>query len=127
MAIVPKNDQIKKLFASTIILTGHLSDVYSCKFAPSGDLLASAGNDGLILIWDVFDSKLKNTACMKGHKHSILDIVWTKDSANIISASADRNIALWDAYTSDRIKVFREHKSTVNSIDFGARGTQLVL
>ena len=33
-------------------LTGHRNQVYHVEFSPRGDLLASAGKDGMVLIWN---------------------------------------------------------------------------
>ncbi len=33
-------------------LTGHRDEVYHVEFSAAGDLLASAGKDGMVLIWE---------------------------------------------------------------------------
>ena len=55
------------------MLSGHSSTVLCSKFSPDGTLLATAGLDKDILIWDIYDN-CKNFSQMSGHKNAILDI-----------------------------------------------------
>ena len=69
-----QNDTALKLMSPNVQLQGHQGDIFSTKFSHCGNFLASAGHDRLILIWDVFDPKVKNLGYCKGHKNAILDL-----------------------------------------------------
>jgi len=80
-------------------LTGHLSEIYSLKFSPDGQYLASAGNDRLIYFWEVFppnDTPTKNIGVLKGHKNAILELVWGPAGDRLYTASSDRQLFVWD-------------------------------
>lgn len=34
---------------------------------------------------------------LNGHKNAVLEVQWTYDSAQIVSASADKTVGVWDA------------------------------
>lgn len=45
--------------ADAVTLTGHERSVRAVAFAPSGDLLASGGLDGKVILWDVAERRLR--------------------------------------------------------------------
>jgi len=63
----------------TMQLTGHQSEIYTLKFSPDGDYLASAGNDRQIFFWDVSSTENPptNVGVLKGHKNAILELAWS--------------------------------------------------
>ncbi len=66
-------------------LTGHRRDVYDVEFSPSGDLLASAGKDGTVRIWDT------------SRWQPVLEIVASQREVNVATFSADgRTVATVD-------------------------------
>jgi len=117
----------KHLFSSSVQLLGHKSGVYTTKFSPSGNLLASGSNDKQILIWDIFDSQCKNTISFKGHSGSILEVSWSRDSATLYSCSADKTFSSWDITEGIRIKKYRGHEGIVNSIDASQTGSDIAV
>lgn len=50
-------------------------------------------------LWNVYGD-CENYNVIEGHKNAVLDVHWTYDSTQIISASADKTIGLWDATVS---------------------------
>ena len=75
----------KRLAAPTVQLSGHQGEIYSIKFSPCGEYLASAGHDRQIYFWDVFPDNAaapgenalpRNIGVLKtgGHKNGILEL-----------------------------------------------------
>lgn len=116
----------QKLFAPTVLLTGHQSEVFSVKFNNTGSLLASAGFDKQVLIWDVYKN-CKNTGVLKGHSNAILEVQWSMDGSKLYTAAADKTVCAWDSYTTKRIKKFTGHTGVVNSCHPSRRGLDLVV
>lgn len=48
------------------------------------------------VLWDVY-GECRNYSVLSGHKNAVLEVQWTYDSAQIVSASADKTIGVWDA------------------------------
>jgi len=53
--------------------------------------------------------------------------VWSRDSEQIYTASADKTAAIFDVETGERIRKLRDHSSYVNSVCASRRGDPLVV
>merc|ERR1719219_2979373 len=53
-----------------MLLTGHGGEVYTAKFHPRGNLLASAGVERQIFLWNVY-GECDNINVMSGHTGAI--------------------------------------------------------
>ncbi|KAJ6291445.1 hypothetical protein OIU76_023505 [Salix suchowensis] len=69
----------------------------------------------------------KNFMVMRGHKNAVLDLHWTTDGSQIITASPDKTVRAWDVETGKQIKKMAEHSSFVNSCCPSRRGPPLVV
>eukprot|EP01103_Thecamoeba_quadrilineata_P012883 TRINITY_DN3436_c0_g1_i1.p1 TRINITY_DN3436_c0_g1~~TRINITY_DN3436_c0_g1_i1.p1 ORF type:complete len:352 (+),score=65.86 TRINITY_DN3436_c0_g1_i1:56-1111(+) len=107
-------------------LTGHLGEIYSLKFSPDGDSIASSSFDKSIFLWKVFGECI-NYGVLKGHQNAVLEVAWSSDGTSLYSASADKTGAMWDAQTLTRTKKLSGHTSIVNCLSSSRRGPQLVV
>jgi Prp8 binding protein len=64
-------------------------------------------------LWDVY-GECKNYNVLTGHKSAVLEIKWNAEN-KIVSASADKSVALWDASSGSRIRKLTDHTAIVNS------------
>jgi WD40 repeat protein len=72
-------------------------------FDASGQLLAAAGHDRTIQIWDT--SNGKNLTALKGHSGSILSLVFSPDSRFLTSSSTqDKSVRLWDVMSGTLLR-----------------------
>ena len=55
-----------QLYAPTMLLTGHGGEVFTCKFSPDGQTLASGSHDKHIFLWRVFGEECENHMMLKG-------------------------------------------------------------
>lgn len=104
-----------------MLLQGTEAEVYTCKFSPDGDLLATAGHDRNISLWRTWD-ECENFASLRGHKNAILELHWSYNGERIISASPDKTIRAWDTTRGLQVKRMGEHTDAVNSCAFMRRG-----
>jgi len=103
-----------ELAAPIMHLSGHAAEVFCCKFGPYGDILASAGFDRQIYLWNVFGD-CENLCCLSGHTGAILQLQFTKDGKNVVTCSTDKTMALWDLEAGTRVRRFKAHTGFVNS------------
>ncbi|KAG0431946.1 hypothetical protein HPB47_021260, partial [Ixodes persulcatus] len=75
-------------------LEGHVWDIYTCRFFPSGVVVLSGGADMQLKIWSAETGKCPVT--MKGHSAAIHDTCVVDQGRNVISASKDGTARLWD-------------------------------
>ncbi|WP_166830583.1 WD40 repeat domain-containing serine/threonine protein kinase [Thalassoroseus pseudoceratinae] len=105
-------------------LKEHEQAVTDVAFSPDGKLLASAGEDRKILIWDVGDWKLLRT--LEGHSSHVTGIDFSPDGQHLVSAGYDKNIILWDAQTGKKLQTLRGNrlkpKATVRAHTEGLMG-----
>ncbi|KAB5512740.1 hypothetical protein OIU85_003116 [Salix viminalis] len=109
-----------------MLLTGHQSAIYTMKFNPAGNVIASGSHDKEIFLWHMH-GECKNFMVMRGHKNAVLDLHWTTDGSQIITASPDKTVRAWDVETGKQIKKMAEHSSFVNSCCPSRRGPPLVV
>ncbi len=70
--------------------------------------------DYFVVLWETFGKNI-NYNVLTGHKNAALEVKWITDIA-IVSCSADKTVALWDANKGQRMRKFAEHSSIVNTV-----------
>jgi WD40 repeat protein len=75
-------------------LKGHKRCIKSLAFSPDGKMLASAGWDKTIKLWDV--AKGKEIATLKEHTAEVNAVAFSPDGKTLASTGRDRTIRLWD-------------------------------
>jgi WD domain, G-beta repeat len=81
--------------------TAHKDSIYTLAFSPDGILLASAGYDRIIKLWNPTDAKLVRE--LKDHSDTIYAVAFHPDGKLLASGSADRAVKVWDATTGRRL------------------------
>ena len=66
-----------------------------CCFSPSFTILATAGDDETVCLWDISSQTLIRN--LTGHDSMVITCAFTPDSAYLISGSTAGDLKLWDA------------------------------
>jgi WD40 repeat protein len=86
----------------------HGGNVQAIAYSPDGKLLASAGNNKLIRIWDSRSGREVMT--LSGHQQAVRGIAFVKNpdgkpSLLLVSGSVDKTVRIWDLDTGAEKKV----------------------
>lgn len=81
----------------SVDLTGHVDVVSAIAFNPDGTILASAGRDAEILLWDVASGERLGT--LSGHAGAIRDLAFSPDGTLLASGAEDGTLRLWEVST----------------------------
>jgi WD40 repeat protein len=69
--------------------------VLALAYSPDGTRLASAGDDGVVRVWDAND--FHALFALRGHADAISGIAYSIDGRLLASVSFDRTVRIWDA------------------------------
>ncbi|XP_068756975.1 proteasomal ATPase-associated factor 1-like [Montipora capricornis] len=94
-------------------LEGHISDVDTCRFFPSGKVVLSGGADLRLKIWSTEDGSCPVT--LKGHTGGVVDTAIIDRGRNILSCSRDGSARLWDCGEAKCLAVVSKSDCPVNS------------
>ncbi|KAG8306323.1 Proteasomal ATPase-associated factor 1, partial [Homalodisca vitripennis] len=93
-------------------LTGHVGDVYKCKFFPSGVVVLSGGADMQLKIWCALTGTCPVT--LVGHTMAVTDFDFIGRGKNVLSVSKDGLAKLWCCASSSCIADLVKLGSTIN-------------
>ena len=101
--------------------------------APGIHLLASAGDDCLIRLWEIAapsadplrgGSRLLRT--LAGHRRSVYALACSPDSSLLASGGREAEVWLWQTESGRRSRAFTGHSADVKALCFRTDGAQLV-
>eukprot|EP00066_Takifugu_rubripes_P003048 XP_003965374.1 PREDICTED: WD repeat-containing protein 41 [Takifugu rubripes] len=110
-------EQPKNWFTELQVLKGHF-DIVRFLVQIDDFRFASAGDDGLVLVWNVETGEQLQE--LRGHSQQITAITtFSSDSAShtsLITASSDRSLSLWDPDSGNRVQTISELQSSVKCL-----------
>jgi WD40 repeat protein len=96
---------------------------FAVAFSPDGSLVAAAGADRTIWIWEVASGKLQAT--IEDHADWIFDLAFSPDSKRLASASRDKTCKVFDVAKKESLVTFPGHAQTVYTVAFSPDGKQV--
>jgi len=98
-------------------LDGLTSNVVFLKFSPIDDkLLATAGRDSDVNLWDV-----ESNTCLKtltGHNGLVFSVDWHANGKNLATTGSDHKVILWDVELGKCVKILHGHTGHVSCVKF---------
>ena len=102
-------------------LRANQQGVLALAHSPEGSLLASAGSDGTVKLWDAQTGAA--VATLKGHNDRVLAVAFSTDGKRLASCSADGTVRLWDVARRQAAgPPLTEHVGAVLALAFSAEG-----
>ncbi|XP_061553839.1 WD repeat-containing protein 41 isoform X5 [Phycodurus eques] len=107
-------EQPKNRFTELQVLKGHF-DIVRFLVQIDDFRCASAGDDGLVLVWNVETGERVQE--LRGHSRQITAMaVFRRGDVRLVTASSDRSVALWDPDTGNRVQTVLDLQSSVKCI-----------
>ena len=121
-------------------MDNHLNCVNCVRWSSDGKYLASAGDDKVIMIWQIArynNSSAGNSlfggsanaeiwrcvATLRGHSGDILDLNWSKTEQWLASCSVDNTVIIWNtAKWNEIVTTLRGHTGLVKGVSFDPIG-----
>ncbi|CAL0303083.1 unnamed protein product [Lupinus luteus] len=100
------------------------SKVVCCHFSSDGKLLASAGHDKKVVLWNM--ETLQTEITPVEHNLIITDVCFRPNSTQLATSSFDTTVRLWDAAApSFSLQAYTGHTAHVMSLDFHPKKNDL--
>eukprot|EP00178_Gracilaria_changii_P021080 TRINITY_DN6256_c0_g3_i1.p1 TRINITY_DN6256_c0_g3~~TRINITY_DN6256_c0_g3_i1.p1 ORF type:complete len:2140 (-),score=297.08 TRINITY_DN6256_c0_g3_i1:2992-9411(-) len=95
-------------------LVGHHFPVFTTLFDHSARLIVTGSDDNLIKIWCAHTAFLQHT--LRGHDSNIVELVMHPTKPQVISASSDTTLRVWDLTTGAALHVLDGGAKEVNAV-----------
>jgi WD40 repeat protein/serine/threonine protein kinase len=139
---LPKGEatDVVQLYEYATEFSGHNGAVYTARFSPKGDLVATGGADNLVMVWNPDDAQpvdiekrldgapepKANHLQLAGHDKPVRSVAFSPHGELLLSGSDDNAVRVWDLASGRSLKVLRGHGNAVRSSEFSPDGNYVV-
>jgi WD40 repeat protein len=104
-------------------LVGHDRNVFGIAFRGDGEQLASAGDDGKVILWNLATAEPIRT--YHGYGTGFHSVVFRDDGQQLAAGTSDGTELVWDAETGDQLHQLTLHGRPVESLSWPTDGAHL--
>jgi WD40 repeat protein len=104
---------------------GHKEQLIALAISPNGHLLASAGNDRGIKLWDLATGRFLQTLAVPPVGIQIRSLAFSPDGQLLASAGSEKTIRIWAVGTGQERQVLAGHGDLVGGVAFSPDGRRL--
>lgn len=106
-------------------LAKHSGDVVAVTYSPDGKLLATAGSDKKVILWEARTGKELMT--LSGHSQGLEDIAFSPDGRYLATASDDKSIKLWSPLNGQELRSLTGFTDVIWKISFSSDSKSLAI
>lgn len=106
-------------------MAGHRGSITAVATHPVYRVVASAGEDATIKVWDMDGGEVERT--LKGHTNVVHGLAFSPDGTQLASCSADLFIKIWNFHdTYECVKTLRGHDHNISAVQWIPPGDRIV-
>jgi dipeptidyl aminopeptidase/acylaminoacyl peptidase len=90
---------------------GHTDVIGDLAMSADGKLLASAGADRLVKVWDL--ATRKEAARIEAHSTQVLTVGFNPDGTQLVTGGADQQLKAWDVKTREQVMALGRYNAPV--------------
>ncbi|MFQ5805310.1 MAG: PKD domain-containing protein [Phycisphaerae bacterium] len=109
--------------ASVEVFTGHDERVNDVAFAPNGNTVATASDDGTVRRYNTATGELNRAYTGEGRINAV---AFSPDGLQLVWGQSDGEVVLAEVASGAVIRTFSGHNATVNDVAFSPDGTQIL-
>lgn len=103
---------------------GHRDTLYAAAFSPDERLIATAGYDANIVVWDAESGQRRWEAA--GHNGAVFSLAFSPNGEVLVSGSADETVKVWDVASGRRLDTMSQPEGEVHAVAVTPDGRHVV-
>ena len=100
----------------------HQGAIYAVAFRPDGNVIATAGTDETVRLWNAADGR--QLMALGEHADAVWSVDFNRDGTRLVTASFDGTAKVWDTSTGDLLATL-EHPTRLWGAAFSPDGVEL--
>jgi WD40 repeat protein len=113
-------DATPKSSPQLVVQQGHIESIDVGRWSHDGRLVATAGQDNRVLLWNAEDLRLLRD--WRGHANSVDALAFDPDDRTVASGGGDGAVLVWDVLSGQRVATLFQRRGSVQNLSFSKNG-----